>query len=448
MPWFRWRLLAIGILALAIRLAFAFTVAHDHPRGGVDAVRYSDIATTLAAGDGFSYHEGLATFGRPGTTMTRIEPAGQHPPLHPFVLAGADVLGFHSADAHRAAAAVASALGVVLTGLAGRRLVGATAGLVGAGIAAVNPLWFQHAGYLVSESTLLLVVPLTLLVAAIALDTGRLRWFLALGASIGLCVLTRGESLLLLVFLGVPVALITRDVRRLTALGLVVLGAAAVVGPWVVRNDRTFGAPAISYNTGVTLAGANSDDAYHGDRLGGFGKGGLFAAGVVRRSSDHHPVGQVEIDRGARTIAWTYIDDNRGRVPVVVLARIGRTFGVFRPGDSVDFDVQAGASRGYQWVGYVVYWVTALLAAPGAAIVWRRGRRQLLVLASGPAVALVVGATAYGATRFRVVAEPAIALLAAAALVEAVRWWIGRPDGQRASVSTSSSSASRNPALR
>ncbi|MBV9953271.1 MAG: glycosyltransferase family 39 protein [Acidimicrobiia bacterium] len=444
MRWFGWRLLGIGILALAVRLAFAFTVAHDHPRGGFDAARYTDVASTLADGHGYSFHPGLATFGRPDARSTVIEPDGQHPPLHPVVLATADVLGFHSADAHRAAAAVASALGVVLTGLAGRRLVGATAGLVGAGIAAVNPLWFQHAGYLVSEATVLLVVPLTLLVAAVALDTGRLRWFLALGVTIGLCALTRGELVLLVALLGIPAALIARDVRRLAALGLVLLGAAVVVGPWVIRNDRTFGEPAISYNTGITLAGANCAQAYHGRRLGGYGDGGFIAAGIVRRFSDH-PVTQADVDRGTRHIARTYVDHNLSRVPVVVLARVGRTFSVSNLGDSLDLDVDAGANRGYQVVGYAVYWVTALLAIGGAVGVRRRGKRQLIVLASGPAAALAVGVFAYGATRFRVVAEPAIALLAAAALVEAYRWWSARQDP---SDSTSSSSASRKPALR
>jgi asparagine N-glycosylation enzyme membrane subunit Stt3 len=52
------------------------------------------------------------------------------------------------------------------------------------------------------------------------------------------------------------------------------------------------------------------------------------------------------------------------------------------------------------------------------------------VLASGPVLALVTGVLAYGATRFRVVAEPAIAILAAAALVEVARRW---RDAQRSS---------------
>ena len=70
----------------------------------------------------------------------------------------------------------------------------------------------------------------------------------ALGAIIGIAVLTRAEAVLLLVVLVVPLvagAVFVPSTKPAVLLGVAALSAAAVVSPWVVRNLVTFQRPVI-----------------------------------------------------------------------------------------------------------------------------------------------------------------------------------------------------------
>ena len=94
----------------------------------------------------------------------------------------------------------------------------------------------------------------------------------------------------------------------------------------------------------------------------------------------------------------------------------------FRPWDSVEFDRSIGAQRSTQRVGYAMHYVLMPLALGGIVLLVRRRRiDDLVVLLSGPVVAIGTGVLVYGATRMRVAAEPAIAVLAACVLVRVAR---------------------------
>ncbi len=111
--------------------------------------------------------------------------------------------------------------------------------------------------------------------------------------------------------------------------------------------------------------------------------------------------------------------DHLTRLPVVVLARVGRTWSLFRPLDSVS--LSTGEER-EEWVtrlGLVVYYPTLLFAIAGAVALWRRRRARaaLWVLLVPPIIVTVNTIATYGITRFRAGAEPALALLAAVGIV-------------------------------
>ena len=115
------------------------------------------------------------------------------------------------------------------------------------------------------------------------------------------------------------------------------------------------------------------------------------------------------------------------RVPVVVLARLGRTWSLFRPLDMVKLNTGEDREEWVTRLGLVAYYPTLLLAVGGAVVVWRRRARAALWVLVVPAVIVTLNTMiTYGQTRFRAGAEPSLALLAAVGAVAIVRWLRGR----------------------
>src|SRR4029078_1947860 len=84
-----------------------------------------------------------------------------------------------------------------------------------------------------------------------------------------------------------------------------------------------------------------------------------------------------------------------------MLARVARTWSLYRPLDMVRFN--AGEDR-EGWVtrlGLIVYYPPLVGAIGGARVLWRRRRRAALWVLSAPIVVVTVGAVlTYGKTRF------------------------------------------------
>ena len=156
-----------------------------------------------------------------------------------------------------------AAIGVVITGFVARHVAGTAAGVVAAFIAALHPLWFQHAGMGVSESLYLVLVPLLLLVAVRAADRPTWQRMAIVGAVTGLVALSRSEGSLFLVMLIVPLAIVVCPTWKARVAAILVAAAAMllVVSPWLIRNYREFDGLTMSTNQGVTLAGGWCDSA-------------------------------------------------------------------------------------------------------------------------------------------------------------------------------------------
>ena len=106
---------------------------------------------------------------------------------------------------------------------------------------------------------------------------------------------------------------------------------------------------------------------------------------------------------------------NIDRLPIVVSARVGRIWGVYRPFQMVEFSVSEGKPKWASLAGWAMLWPLLGLAGAGLVILRRRGVSRFPLLAPLLLVTLVAAAF-YGLVRFRVPAEPAIVVLAAVAL--------------------------------
>jgi len=233
-------------------------------------------------------------------------------------------------------------------------------------------------------------------------------WRHALGAGVGcgLAMLARGELALLVPFVVLPAVVLLRSASRGTRLRLagVVVGAAVlVISPWVVYNLSRFEEPVLLSNgDGGVLLGANCDDVYSGDGIGYWSL--TCSADVPMKGRD-----KSEVSDRQREKAFDYVGDHLGRVPIVVAARVGRTFSLYVPGQSADLAVGEGRPHGLSLIGAALFWVLVPFAVAGALRL--RGNPVLVPLLGPFVLVLVVAAAFYGAVRFRVPAEVSLVVL-------------------------------------
>lgn len=393
---FERRLAAVAAVALGVRVAAALG-ARDHLVQG-DAMVFHQVAQHLADGDGF-----MQAF--------RAQPTAEHPPGWEVVLAGADLLGGNGYLSHRLLGAAIGTVTVVLIGLLGRR-VGASAvgvrgrgaegsavGLVAAAITAVYPMLWAADVSLMSE-TLYGALLVAALLATTRVRDGGPRQAALLGAVLGLAALTRGEAVLLVPLLLVP---LTWRSRRAMAAG--VAAFTLVLAPWTIRNLATFEEPVlISGNANGIWVGANCDDTYHGELVGYW----RFQCYLPERPGEDESQYYARQRDAGLEYAWEHAE----RWPAVIPARVLRLLDAWDVEQSQFINAQEGrGSRATRW-GIRMWWLLAPLAAAGAVMT----RRHRWILLAPAVMVLAVAIATYGTTRFRYAAEPSVCVLAAVAL--------------------------------
>jgi hypothetical protein len=211
-----------------------------------------------------------------------------------------------------------------------------------------------------------------------------------LGAAIGLAGLTRPEALIYVPLLAVLLLVWRRRSAVRPVLAMCVV-CALVMAPWVVRNWSAFGRPLISNQSAETIAGANCPTTYYGIGIGFWDVTCIRPPGTVLEN---------EADRAAaqKATGVRYAGHHLSRLPLVVLARIGRTWGFFRP-VATPLDTTVG-------------WVLLVLALPGLAIL-RRRRVPVAILLLPAAVVTIASAISFGWLRYRFGADVALIVLAA-----------------------------------
>jgi len=400
-----WRLglAAATVLGLAVRLAYVL-VLKRHAHFGGDAFYYHEGANLLARGHGF--------VGPYQWVRHQVVPGADHPPLYIAALAGASALGATSTLAHQVTSCLIGAATVATVGLAGRALAGPRAGLFAAVAAAVHPALWVNDGVIMSESLVQLTVAAVLLASYWWWRQPSWRAAAAMGGACALASLTRAEMALLAPLLLVPLALRKTSLswRRRTALLGASLGAMAVtIAPWTLYNASRFDRPVLLSNgLGPTLAAANCDATYNGRFLGYWSF--PCQAGVARSTGDGS-----DQDVAYRRHALDYVRRHRGRLPVVMAARLGRVWGVYRPVDLLRTErvVEARELRPAE-LGLGLLYALAALSAVGVFLLRnRRGPPALPCLAMAATVSLAAALT-YGTTRFRAPADVALVVLGSA----------------------------------
>ena len=380
---FALRLAAIAAGGLAVRLIYTLVLT-PHLRGLGDATYYHELAQGLGAGRGFLE----PTFGTP---------TALHPPLFPLILAVPAWLGIDGYEAQRVVVCLIGTATIVGVGLLARHITGARAGLIAAALAASSPVLVSADSAVMSETLLGLLVALCALAAYRLRERPGVARAALLGALIGLAALTRGEALLL-----VPLLL---PWRRPKLAGVLVAACVVVLAPWTIRNFSVFEEPVLlSTNEGGLVAGANCASTYRGRDIGS------WDLRCVPRGRGEDESQQAV--RGRRA-GLDYAGDHSGRVPLVVLARLGRTFELLQPVRQAEH--AEGRALGLEVAGAVAWFVLLPLGVYGLVLLRRRGVALMPLLAP---FALAVAATVlgYGVPRFRHPADVALVVLAAVAL--------------------------------
>ena len=309
---------------------------------------------------------------------------------------------------------------VAVIGLVGRRIGGDRIGLIAAAIAALYPNLIINDGLVMSESVSCLVLSLALLALLSWTEQPGLRPAVLTGAAIGLATLARSELLLFAPISAVIMVVFAR--RRALAVGrhvIAVLGVtAAVIAPWTIFNAVRFERPVImTTNEGPLLLGANCDEVYSGPGIGGWSLQCVEGAHFGENGEDTS-VRSAQQRRQGLAYARAHVS----RLPLVAVARLGRTLDLFRVRDLVGADGGEERERLISWAGVVSFWILAPLAAVGTMRLRRLHRAVLLM----PVVVVVFTTlTFYGSHRIRSSAEPAIVVLAAVA----IDWSLRRDQG-------------------
>jgi hypothetical protein len=190
--------------------------------------------------------------------------------------------------------------------------------------------------------------------------------------------------------------------------------AGAVVLPWTAWNQTRYDETVtVSTNDGTTLLGANCPQVYDTALIGSWSLECVIAQ-TPKGLAD--PSVEAKIQRRK---ALDYIRDNTGKLPKVVVAREGRTFGFWRPDQMVYANQGEGRPEWASWAGLWTFWLLLPLAGYGAIVLRRRGV-TLAPFGAALATVVLVSAVFYGIPRFRLpldVAETVLVGVAVAALV-------------------------------
>jgi len=431
-------------IALLVRVVAVMTWSrHLDPQG--DEAFYWRQAQYLSGGAGFVYRN---KFGEQVHTAV-------HPPLYSAYLGLVGLLPLAEAShlPYRLATAFVGAATVALIAFATYRLAGRTAAWAAGLLAAVYPnLWFNEVK-LTAESLYSLTVIVVVIAAHRYWVAPSVRQAMWLGGAVAMAALARAEALVLFGLLVVPLAFLIRDRpvrRRITEAGAAMAVGLVVLAPWLVRNLTSFASPAtISSGSGFVVEISNCDQTFGLAPPKGPGEASLDAGqadqylGYWVPACDRSDVSihganavpwpdgdETEVERWKRGIGLDYVRAHRSELPVVVAARVGRIWDVWRPQQSIDlntlFEGRSASLRvggivvGFQSLAMAQYYVLLGLAAVGIFRLRRSGHTVM------PYVALAVSATlaaalSFGITRYRVGVDVALCVLGGVAIAHLLR---------------------------
>jgi 4-amino-4-deoxy-L-arabinose transferase-like glycosyltransferase len=392
----------IGLIAIAVA-ASIFGLAY------AVGMRNADIAP-----DGHFYFFAAGTV-RQGNGIRNVlngQPTALHPPLWTLVLTLPRWFGQASVFNAQVFSVFIGVATVVVIGLAGRRIGSERVGLIAAALAALYPGFWIYEQALLSETLLLLLVALMTIASYRYLSGPSHVRAASLGLLCGLLALTRAEQILLVPALLVPVILGWRwreiDKSRVLSLGLACTITALVIAPWSLYNVGRIDEPVLlSTGFGTAMIQGNCDRTYYGGSSGSFDLQCLRQYVLTRPRTAGKPH-----DSDLRRAAVSYTRHHLDRLPIVLLAREGRAWSLYKPVETLK--TQAQFPHDPSWpkgLDLLLFWTFLPLAFIGA-VALRRRDVSLVPLLAPFAVTIVAVASTYGDARLRAGAEPALVLLA------------------------------------
>ena len=121
----------------------------------------------------------------------------------------------------------------------------------------------------------------------------------------------------------------------------------------------------LSTGIGNTLAYGSCDETYYGRLIGYYH---TCFTGPYPENVD-----ESQRDQAPRDFAIEYIEDHLSRVPLVAAARVGRLWGVFKPGQTTAFDWWIeGRGRVPSWISLFAYYAMVPFAIGGLVVMRRR----------------------------------------------------------------------------
>jgi hypothetical protein len=403
-------------LGAVVRLSYLYSAAPALP--GADGLDFHITALRLA--DGLGYTAG------PLTNLG--EEAAHDPPGWGTLLGGVAEAGGRSLRTHQLTALVIGLGVILLAGLVGRRYAGRRVGVAAAFLAAAYPGFWVLEAQVLSEPLSLLVVGLLMLVLADLWDRPSLARAILAGAIAGVLALVRSEQLGLLVIALVPILLLSRHrvtmTRRLAWASASTVTALVLIAPWTIHNLGRFEEPVmLSTNLGPTLLSGNcpSGGTYGGETMGSYHLGCLYYLAGFAPDLDWS-----QEDVKAQDLAFDNMRANIDQLPATVVARHGRTLGVFRPAQTVGIVAAYMNSPGWPvWAWVTSFWLIAPLAIYGSVLLRKSGGFQWPLVAPVVIVLLVV-TVAFGDPRYHAPADLGLVVLAAVALGRLTRWPMAR----------------------
>ena len=376
-----------------------------------DALVYHDGANLLAKGEGF-----ISPIRFIYTDGVRFNSA-DHPPLYMIYLAGFSVVGLDGVLAHQLASCFLGVVSIAIIGLLGRRLANERAGLIAALLASIYVYIWINDALVMSETIAITATAALLLLTYRYLSDSSRRNLVFLGLIAGVTVMTRAELLLFIPLVMPFVAWRVSHAWRPFLLRLLAIGAlaGAVMAPWVIRNLTTFERPVtLSTGVGITLTYANCEQTYYGNLLGYW----YFPCIAPAPNEADQSLDEVLL----RKRGLEYLSAHKSRLPIVVAARVGRQWNLYRPLQHVDLDTFDDRMPAFSRIGLAQYYAFMALAFGGVVVLYRR-KVWLWPLLSMFVIVTITAATSYGTTRFRTPAEVSIVVLAGIAIDAIVNRW-------------------------
>jgi len=292
---------------------------------------------------------------------------------------------------------IAGVAGIWLVGDMGRRIFSSRAGLIAAGIFAIDPILLFFHGLVLTE-TVFIALLLGAYACLVRLDRQPIAWAAGAGLFLGLGILTRSSAVFLpLVLAPIGAWCAAGSVRRRAlACAAILLVTALVILPNIARHHRHLGHVVLTR----TGSGASLLEALGPWADGGPGMEKIDYPAVADGT------GEYERDRIYRQAAIQWARAHPVEALRLAWAKLKRTW-------SVTINAGGYDSRWHRAAAWLTVAPVFLFAAAGAILLLRKGPRVAILLLAPAAYFTLIHMVFVGSVRYRLPAMPMLFLLAA-----------------------------------